>query len=90
MLRISPVDSGHRHILLRLEGRIAGPWVTELWQACEKILGEGRELNLDMAEVSFLEPAGVALLSNITARGVRLLACSPFVMEQLKIGSDPS
>lgn len=86
MLRITPTDSGNHHVLLRLEGRVAGPWVTELWKACEKVLGDGHALELNLAEVSFLDPAGVTLLTKIRARGVELVHCSPFVAEQLKGG----
>ena len=84
MLRISPIDSGNHHVILRLEGRVAGPWVAELRTACEKVLGEGRALELNLAEVSYLDPAGVALLANVSERGVQLLSCSPFIAEQLK------
>jgi len=84
MLRITPIDSRNHHIILRLEGRVAGAWVTELWKACEKSLGEGQPLELDLAEVSFLDPAGVTLLKEVRARGVELSDCSPFVAEQLK------
>jgi ABC-type transporter Mla MlaB component len=84
MLRITPTDSGNHHVLLRLEGRVAGPWVSELWKACEKVLGDGDALELNLAGVSFLDPAGVALLTKIRTRGVELADCSPFVTEQLK------
>jgi ABC-type transporter Mla MlaB component len=84
MLRISPIDSGNHRAILRLEGRVAGPWVAELRTACEKVLGEGRTLDLNLAEVSFLDQAGVGLLANVRARGVQLRECSPFVAEQLK------
>ena len=88
MLRISPVESGNHHtracVLLRLEGRVVGPWVAELGMACEKILGEGQALELDLAEVSFLDPAGISLLANVRSRGVELVDCSPFIAEQLK------
>jgi anti-anti-sigma regulatory factor len=84
MLRISSIVGGNHHAILRLEGRVAGPWVAELRTACERVLGEGRALELNLAEVSFLDPAGVALLANVRERGVPLLACSPFVAEQLK------
>jgi ABC-type transporter Mla MlaB component len=66
-----------------LEGRVAGPWVIELWKACEKVLGEGRALELNLAEVSFLDPAGVSLLTKVRSRGVELVDCSPFVTAQL-------
>jgi len=84
MLRITPTDCVNRNITLRLEGRIVGPWVPELWKACEKIMGEGLRLELDLAEVSFLEPAGVALVSSLRSRGVQLTQCSTFVEAQLE------
>jgi len=84
MLRITPTDSGNHHVLLRLEGRVAGPWVTEVWKACEKVLGDGHALELNLAEVSFLDRAGASLLTKMHARGVELADCSPFVKEQLK------
>ena len=84
MLRITPTQSGNHHIILRLEGRVAGPWVTELWKACEKALGEGQALVLDLAGVSFLDSAGVTLLRKFRSNGVELAECSPFVTEQLK------
>lgn len=84
MLRISCIENGAGPITLRLEGRVAGPWVAELLEACEKVLGEGRRLALDLAEVSFLDPAGAVLLGKVRSRGVQLLQCSPFLKEQLK------
>ena len=83
-MRITPTDSGNHRVILRLEGRIAGPWVTELRKACEEILGQGRPLELNLAEVSFLDSAGVVLLMNVHSRGAKLADCSPFVTEQLK------
>ena len=83
-MRITPTESGNHRVILRLEGRIAGPWVTELWRACEEILGQGRPLELNLAEVSFLDSAGVVLVTNVHSRGVKLADCSPFVTEQLK------
>ena len=84
MLRITPAESGDNHIVLRLEGRIAGPWVTELWNVCEQALDDGKALVLNLAEVSFLDNAGVNLLTEIRGRGIALAECSPFVTEQLK------
>jgi len=84
MLRITLADSGNHHVILKLEGRVAGPWVAELRKACEKILGDGQALELNLAEVLFLDAAGVTLLTNIGSRGVKLADCSPFVAEQLR------
>ena len=87
MLRITPTEEGH-HTILRLEGRVAGPWVIELWTACEKVIGEGKALALNLAGVSFLDSAGVTLLTKVRCRGIQLAECSPFVAEQLKAGGE--
>lgn len=87
MLKISLLESGKHCVTLHLEGRAVGPWVTELRQACEAALDEGRPLTLQLGEVDFLDPKAVALLAGLRARGVSLLGCSPFVSEQLKTGA---
>ncbi len=84
MLRISQVDAGNQLVVLRLEGRVAGPWVSELSEACANLLRQGRHLRLDLGEVSFVDSSGVTLISGLKALGISLDECSPFVAEQLK------
>jgi anti-anti-sigma regulatory factor len=83
MLRITLIESGNHRTILRLEGRLSGPWVSELGEACETAL-RGGALVLDLAEVSFRDAAGIDLLTSIQTRGVELVDCSMFVSEQLK------
>jgi ABC-type transporter Mla MlaB component len=84
MLRISQAGKTNHSVTLKLEGRVAGPWVGELRQVCETLLTEGRTLKLDLAEVTFADTSGVAVLSNFRSRGVGFRNCSPFVQEQMK------
>lgn len=84
MLRITPIESGNHKVVLRLEGRVSGPWVSQLVEECEKVLSAGADLVLNLAEVGFLDAAGVDLLTSIQARGVQLADCSIFVKEQLR------
>ena len=88
MLRVTPIESGNHLITLRLEGRVSGPWVTELRTVCEKLLADGQNLLLNLAEVSFLDHAGIHLFKALQGRGVELVECSFFVKEQLKAASD--
>lgn len=74
-------------MILKLEGRIVGPWVDELYRICESLLAEDRALKLDLAEVSYADPAGVAALNNFKSRGASLKNCSPFVEQQIKTSS---
>lgn len=85
MLRISELRPPNHRVTLRLEGRIAGPWVTAVRQACERVLDSGQALGLDLAEVEYLDADGVALLANLRSRGVPFLACSLFVEAQLEV-----
>jgi ABC-type transporter Mla MlaB component len=84
MLKISQVEPINAAVTLRLEGRIVGPWVTELQKSCEGVLTEGRLLKLHLADVEFMDAQGVALLSSLRSRGVSLLECPLFATEQLK------
>ena len=85
MLRISQIEPANHAITLKLEGRVVGPWVTELQKSCEKVLTEGRSLKLHLGDVEFMDAQGVALLSSLRSRGVSLLQCPPFAAEQLKV-----
>ena len=84
MLKISEAGRANHSVTLKLEGRVVGPWVGELRQICEALLTEGRTLKLDLAEVTFADTDGVAVLTDFKSRGVRFRNCSPFVEEQLK------
>jgi hypothetical protein len=84
MLKISQIGPVNQTVTLRVEGRIVGPWVTELQHSCEEVLTDNRTLKLHLADVEFMDPQGVALLSSLRSRGVALLECPPFTAEQLK------
>ena len=84
MLKISQVGKGNHSVTLKLEGRVVGPWVGEFRQVCETYLSEGRALKLDLADVTFADADGVAVLTGFKTRGVTLKDCSPFVDEQLR------
>jgi anti-anti-sigma regulatory factor len=85
MLKISPIDSGNHLVTLRLEGRIAEPWTSELRNNCEQLLLKSKTITLDMAEVTFADRTGLQLLRDLRSRGVSLVECSPFTEEQMKI-----
>lgn len=84
MLRITTIESRNQKVVLRLEGRVSGPWVSELGEACQKVLSLGKTLVLNLAEVTFLDGDGLELLMRIQKRGVELAEASMFVTEQLK------
>ena len=85
MLRITVVESSSEAVRLRAEGRVTGPWVGELRRSCDVHgLSDGTRLTLDLADVSFVDAAGIELLKELRSRCVTLLSPSPFVAERLK------
>ena len=85
MLRVTVVESSSETVRLRVEGRVASSWVGELRKSCEvQALSDGIRLTLDLADVSFVDAAGIELLKELRLQCVTLLNPSPFVAEQLK------
>lgn len=66
---------------LRVEGRLIGPWVDELAQACA---GPVEGMRLDLSGVSFVDDGGAALLRGLVARGAAVSACSGYVAALLR------
>jgi len=86
VLKIDSVANGSGTVTLILEGRLIGPWVEELRQACKGKLDNPASLTLDLAGVAFVDRAGVEFLRSLVDRHARLSNCSPFVAEQIKPG----
>ncbi|HEV2827416.1 MAG TPA: hypothetical protein VGW76_07395 [Pyrinomonadaceae bacterium] len=59
-----------------LEGKLVGPWVKELEQHWESALAvsPSRTMLVDLADVSFIDAEGRALLARMRQTGVRLLS----------------
>lgn len=83
MLKLS-ADQEASKTTLRVEGRIVGPWVRELREACDRVLQAGSSLTVDLGGVTFVDRQGAALCQRLRARGVALVNGSTFVSEQLK------
>ena len=84
MLRISMIHDSEEGVRLALEGWLVGPWVDELRKQSERQLSGSKVLTLDLAKVLFVDPRGVALLRELTARRVEYMNCSTFLSQQLK------
>jgi hypothetical protein len=77
MLRITRLAGGPAETL-KLEGKLIGPWVAALREACG-----GSRPRLDLGAVGFVDAAGLALLRELLAGGATLVACSALVAEML-------
>ena len=90
MLRISAIESPNNAATLRLEGQLAGAWIAELAAMCERLLAAHHEVTLDLADVSFIDRQGLALLAALSRRSVALVRCSPFQKEQIRQAAPPN
>ena len=69
MLRITISESDHA-IVIKLEGRIAGPWAEELdrvWVETAPHLGS-RKLTIQLSNVTYADAAGKRVLREIAAQ----------------------
>jgi anti-anti-sigma regulatory factor len=70
--------------VLRLEGRVAGPWVAELRREFRaRYRPGGLPIVLDLERVAFIDNAGIEFLDEV-ATEIRVVNCSLFAAEQLK------
>jgi anti-anti-sigma regulatory factor len=73
MLKIS-IEKSQKCTTLRLEGRLARPWVDELdraWRAASTDPTDGR-IAVDLSEVTFICEEGKRLLEQMHAQGAKL------------------
>ena len=88
MLRIS-IEENPQAAVIKLEGRVAGPWVAELsrvWVETAPQLAY-KNLALDLRNVTYADNAGTQVLRGIYAQtGAELVAGTPwtqFLAEQI-------
>jgi hypothetical protein len=82
MLRITSAPDGGGGRLVKLEGKLLGPWVEEVARACESA-SEGR-VSLDLSALTFVDEAGRLLLRELLSRGVVVALAAPLVAELLR------
>ena len=83
MLRISRIDQKGAGLCLRVEGRLSGDWVTLLEDELAEASRTTTSLALDLAAVDFASLQATEMLRAATARGVQIVACSPFLAKLL-------
>lgn len=81
MLKIT-VEEAPAPRRIRLEGKLHGAWVDEVARICREL--DPAPLELDLAAVGYADASGAQLLQSLTGRGVKLVACSPYVAELLR------
>ena len=86
MLRITATTTDK--VVLRLEGRLVGPWVDELRQAVWRTSGWRQRLDIDVTDLTYVDEDGEQALSWLHRMGARFHGKGPFsqyMFERLKI-----
>jgi hypothetical protein len=75
VLRIT-IQNNPAALTFQLEGKLAGPWVSELAECWQKTLADqGRPVDrVDLAAMTSIDEAGKELLAAMHVRGVELVA----------------
>ena len=79
MLRISLAQDQDSIWTLTLEGKLLGPWVTELARSCNERPCPPNRLRLDLSAVTFVDGPGVALLRDLLGHGATRVGCAGLV-----------
>jgi len=83
MMRITEITRDDAP-LLRVEGAITRQGIGELLAICVEWPGGIEHLQLDLAGVRFVDPAGIDGLRSLQRDGTRLIGCSGFLDELLR------
>jgi anti-anti-sigma regulatory factor len=85
VLRITTITAKDSQVL-KLEGKLSGPWVDELqscWKEAVAEVAHRKPIQIDMRGVSYLDPRGRKLLQRMEHEGAALTECSNFIRRLL-------
>lgn len=85
MLSVRTIDQP-AEVTLRLAGELTGLELGELERVASELLEQGRTLRLDLADVTFVDGEGVALLQGLRAEGAVWQRASAFILCLLEGG----
>jgi hypothetical protein len=86
VLRITATTSDK--VVLKLEGRLVGPWVDELREAVWRTSGWCRRMEIDVTDLTYVDEDGEKALSWLHRMGARFHGQGPFsqyLFERMKI-----
>jgi outer membrane protein TolC len=75
MLRVTTkVEEEQGKVTLKLEGKLAGPWVGEFERCWRSTLEKWKNVVVELAGVTFIDSKGKCLLAKIHGQGAKLIA----------------
>ncbi len=77
MLRIRTIDEP-RTVRLKLEGKVIREWIPEARRVWMEV-SNGKEMVIDLLDVTFVDDWGRKLLTEMHASGACLVGCGPMI-----------
>ena len=84
MLRLTRIAGPHSTQTIKLEGKLLRLWVDEVRRACVSGTVPSDWTSLDLSALTFVDAAGEGLLRDLISRGIKVVACSSYVVELLR------
>jgi ABC-type transporter Mla MlaB component len=79
MFKITEVQVPYGARRLKLQGRLLGPWIDALRVTCDGRSSTTERLELDLAELSFVDSSCAIVLRDLICRGAVVTRSSPFI-----------
>jgi len=87
MLRITRLVGDDSGEILKLEGKLQGPWVDEVQNAHALSAAQASRTCLDLCGLTFADWAGAALLRELIRSGAQVVGCSSYIAELLQLSA---
>jgi len=87
MLRITRMVGDDSGEILKLEGKLQGPWVDEAHDAYALAAAQASRTCLDLSGLTFADGKGAALLRELIRSGAQAVGCSSFIAELLQLSA---
>jgi len=87
MLRITRMVGDDSGEILKLEGKLQGPWVDEAHDAHAHSAAEASRTCLDLSGLTFADGEGAALLRELIRSGAQVVGCSSYIAELLQLSA---
>jgi ABC-type transporter Mla MlaB component len=85
MLRITRLVGNDSVDTLKLEGKLQGPWVNEVYDAYALSVAHASCTCLDLSSLTFADGEGAALLRELVRSGAQVVGCSSYIAELLRL-----
>ena len=85
MLRITRMVGDDSGEILKLEGKLQGPWVLEAYDAYALSAAQASSTCLDLSGLTFADGEGAALLRELIRSGAQVAGCSSYIAVLLQL-----